>query len=162
MSENNSMERFLSLLPELRSSSMNSTRVKVILASRPERHIKDSLERHALEISANSNIVKGDIDTYVREGGLVKLKKNLGLDGPEELEFRKELVNRSEGMFLWVCLAIKEAERTRGLTTRGLGSLVSSLPSGLSALYDLMLKKIDIECRGKNNLRLLFRDSSIG
>lgn len=156
------MERFLSLLPELRSSSMNSTRVKVILASRPERHIKDSLERHALEISANSNIVKGDIDTYVREEGLVKLKKNLGLDGPEELEFRKELVNRSEGMFLWVCPAIKEAERTRGLTTRGLGSLVRSLPSGLSALYDLTLKKIDIECRGTNNLRLLFRDSSIG
>ncbi|KAI9760618.1 MAG: hypothetical protein M1840_002375 [Geoglossum simile] len=151
--ESNSIETFLSLLPQLLSQA-DKTTSKLFLTSRPSRHITSSLRGHTSVIWVNPEDTKYDIETYVRTEGLIRLKGALGLSPQEEQEVQKELVDRSEGMFLWADLAIKEAERTRGLKENEL-AIIRSLPSGLDALYHQMLVNIDKGWNTASDIRLI-------
>jgi ankyrin repeat protein len=151
-SEKESMEKFLSLLPELLVHGTNHPTVKFFLTSRIEGHIMDCLEGHATRIQVDS-VAHEDVDTYIRER-LGKLKR-LRLDAEGEQNVRKILVDHAEGMFLWAELAIKDLERAHGFTAKTLASRVRSLPSGLNAIYERMLIKIDGMCDDEDTVNLV-------
>jgi ankyrin repeat protein len=153
-SEKESTEVFLSLLTEFLDQDTNGVTVKLFLTSRIEGHIEDYLEGHATGILVDSAVTRQDVETYISER-LAMLKKRLKLDREGEQSLRQVLVDGAEGMFLWAELAIKDLEKTYGLTAKTLTNRVRSFPSGLNALYDRMLKKIDGKCEDADTVRLI-------
>jgi ankyrin repeat protein len=153
-SEKESTEVFLPLLTEFLDQDTNGVTVKLFLTSRIEGHIEDYLEGHATSILVDSAVTRRDVETYISER-LAMLKKRLKLDREGEQNLRQVLVDGAEGMFLWAELAIKDLEKTYGLTAKTLTNRVRLFPSGLNALYDRMLKKIDGKCEDADTVRLI-------
>lgn len=61
--------------------------------------------------------------------------------------------DHTPGMFLWASLAIKEVEnQRRNVTIKTLKNLIKSLPSGLTAMYNKALQKIQDECQGEDDI----------
>jgi Cdc6-like AAA superfamily ATPase len=143
-SDKESMEMFLPLLTDFLDYNTNEVTVKLFLTSRIEGHIMDCLEGRAASIYIDS-VSRQDVEIYISER-LSKLKRRLRLNAEGEQNLRQVLVDRAEGMFLWAELAIKDLERAHGITAKTLANRVRSLPSGLNALYERMLTKIDGMC----------------
>ena len=152
-SEKESMEMFLPLLTDLLDHGTNGITVKLSLTSRIEGHIMDCLEGHAASIQIDS-VTRQDVETYISER-LGKLKRRLRLDADGEQNLQQVLVDRAEGMFLWAELAIKDLEKAHGITAKTLANRVRLLPSGLNALYERMLTKIDGMCKDEDTIRLV-------
>jgi ankyrin repeat protein len=153
-SERESMETFLPLLTELLDRGANGVAVKLFLTSRTEGHIKDYLEGHAASIQIDS-FTRQDVETYISTR-LAKLKNRLRLNAEGKQNLQQVLLDRAEGMFLWAELAIKDLEKTYGLTAKSLPDRVRSLPFGLDALYERMLINIINECReNEETIRLV-------
>lgn len=152
--ENESTGTLLSLLPDLLEKRTNNAFVKFLVTSRAKGHIVDVLEEHATSITITSDITRNDVELYVGER-LVGLKRRLRLSSEEERDLRRLLADRANGMFLWVELAIKDLERTYGIRAKTVVNRVRSLPSGLNALYERMLSKIDAMCDDQDTLQLV-------
>lgn len=152
-SKNDSMKSFLYLLPDLLDQETNGVIVKFFLTSRNEGHIVNSLEGHAAKITIDPTVTRRDIETYVGER-LVRLRRKLKLDAEEEQNLRQLLVDRAKGMFLWAELVIKDLEKAHGITAKTVVSRVRSLPTGLNALYERMLTKLDGVCEGRETIEL--------
>ncbi|KAH8655994.1 hypothetical protein BGZ60DRAFT_459046, partial [Tricladium varicosporioides] len=152
-SERESMEIFLSLLPELLDDSEIGVTLKFFLTSRTEGHIIECLEGQATCIQIDS-VTHKDVETFVSEK-LGKLKRRLRLDTEGERNLQQVLVNRAEGMFLWAELAIKDLEKAYGVTAKSLPNRVRSLPSGLNPFYDRMLTKIAGMCEDEDTTLLV-------
>jgi ankyrin repeat protein len=153
-SEKESMGILLSRLVDLLDRGTNGVTVKLFLASRIEGHVVGPLEGHAASILLDSVATRRDIETCVSEG-LGKLKKRLRLDREGEQSLRQLLVDRADGMFLWAELAITDLEKAYGLTAKSLANRVRSLPSGLNALYERMLTRINELCKDTDTVEIV-------
>lgn len=151
--ENESMEDLLLLLPSLLKKGNSKAFSKFFLTSRVEGHIVSALEGHAANITITSDVTRHDVEIYVGER-LANLTRRLRLNAKEEQNLRRLLAERASGMFLWVDLAIKDLEKTYGIRAKTIARRVRSLPSGLNALYERMLSKIDAMCEDQDTFQL--------
>jgi ankyrin repeat protein len=128
-------------MTEESKESEDSPKLKFYLTSRPFQSLKEDLTT-ARVIYLTPEIVKTDIEKVV-DDGMERLQKRLRLKKDVKDRLWNMLVERSEGMFLWVLLAIKQLDRARGLTAQKLEALMQGLPKGLDGIYDRMLEALE-------------------
>ena len=148
--EKESTENFLSLLVRLVDQDTNGVTLKLFLTSRDEGYIEQCLRSCASRIKMDPAVVTQDIDHFVHEE-----MSRLGLAQGKERHIRQVLVSRAEGTFLWAKLALKIVEDYRDLNVKELLDLVQTLPLGLNALYDHMLRKMDKRCDDPGDAKLV-------
>ena len=123
---------------------------KVLVASRPDSTTdiaSDSCVRMVLE-----NHTENDIQKFV-DVSLVELAKQVpSLQVSDRLAIRKSLVEKSQGVFLWVKLVLLEFEEkynNEGCTVQEVENILLSIPPGLDALYRWMFKPISMQTDGQ-------------
>ena len=132
------------LVDFLRNIASN-TGVKLCLSSRPDKEFEDAFGSSArLRLQ---DLTKEDIrhfvdDTFQRVPQLVSMQT----DNEYEMNQVKELiVDRAEGVFLWVSLAVKD--QIRGLrnddSPEQLQERLDRLPNEIEGIYTRMLNRID-------------------
>ncbi|RYP07284.1 hypothetical protein DL764_002599 [Monosporascus ibericus] len=146
--------------PDLRGELVNTVEIllsksrrplKVFISSRPDRDIRNRfLDRPNIEIQATHN--ETDIQKFVDEeiinhGAWEDISPQL------KEEILRTLLARSQGMFQWVFLGIKQLLELE--TEAAIRDRLGRLPTGLKATYDEIYSKI--EARHKHDKTLADR-----
>ena len=124
---------------------VSNTGVKVCLSSRPYREFEDAFSSSArLRLQ---DLTYNDIRAYV-EDRFERLPQLLSMTSEKEYEMnkvKKRIVDRAEGVFLWVSLAVKD--QIQGLqnddSPEQLQERLANLPSEIEHIYTRMLDRID-------------------
>ncbi|CAG8399692.1 unnamed protein product [Penicillium salamii] len=136
-------EADLRLLKKLISESLDwSANVKWLVTSRPETRLHDDFQAfapetiHQINIQGQGHAVQAYIDH--------KLSKMQGNTYEPSLieHLAIELSNRADGIFLWVALVFREL---RGCTSWNVEKVLKGLPTGLFALYEKLMERINLE-----------------
>ncbi|KAN0107891.1 hypothetical protein V8E51_007633 [Hyaloscypha variabilis] len=130
----------LLLLVERISSIPQSKGLKVCVSSRPEASFNRGLKTYPkLRLQ---DLTKYDVEVYTKD--FVKTKCSFDFSGIDESQFTEEIVNKANGVFLWVSLALKSLQRgiTNGDDPTKLMERLRALPSELGKLYEEMLKRL--------------------
>ncbi|KAF1830511.1 HET-domain-containing protein, partial [Decorospora gaudefroyi] len=130
------------LLDLIIRTSTSSPRVKWLVSSRNENHIKERLKsisdeaKLSLELRQNAEQVAQCVDAYIDH----KLSC-LELLGEADLrkQVRDKLHRKANGTFLWVALVMQELEKPE---TWDPLAVVEEAPAGLRQLYDRMMEQI--------------------
>jgi hypothetical protein len=123
-------------------TSTLSPRIKWLVSSRNENHIKEKLKsvvdeaKLSLELKQNAEQVARAVDAYIDH----KLSC-LGSLGEADLrkQVRDELHRKANGTFLWVALVMQELEKPESWDPL---AVVEEAPAGLQQLYDRMMEQI--------------------
>ncbi|KAL4788945.1 hypothetical protein BDV19DRAFT_44040 [Aspergillus venezuelensis] len=125
-----------------RTKFMPAARVKWIVSSRNREDIEQELEicdkETKLSLELNQNYISDAVAAYINHkvSGLKVLQRNQIL-----LEqVKKQLLQKSDGTFLWVALVVQEMQKCR--RSAAVLKLVGGIPQGLTPLYDRMLQQI--------------------
>lgn len=130
-------------------------RVRFFLTSRPFERLEVELDhRVARTIWLAPELVNQDIQVIVNKG-MDRLQKRLRLKKEVKERLWGILVDRSEGMFLWVLLAMKQLDRARFVTAQKLEKLIQGLPNGLDGIYDRMLESLETNISDPGDLSLV-------
>ncbi|KAK0701566.1 ankyrin repeat-containing domain protein [Lasiosphaeria miniovina] len=112
--------------------------IKIFIASRPNADIRDQfLARPHIEIQATDN--QNDIEKFVNRE-IVKHRRWNRFSASLRGEIVKTLLNRSDGMFQWAYLQVKQLLELR--TEAAVRDRLGRLPIGLEAAYDEIYAKI--------------------
>ena len=133
------MLKFITLIIQVPSNA--ATHIQACFSSRPWKFLNDKLERHGgFEIHKHT---KSDIWTYV-DGRFAESSTRLGPGTRNINDVKLEIVNRAEGVFLWVKLIIDHLVNAseRGATSQELMQMISILPSDLQKLYERIVQRI--------------------
>lgn len=158
--EAESVSELLSLVSEtVANSSKNPSegpmRIKFFLTSRPFERLEVDLDPKIVRvIPLTPEIVNQDIEKIVHDG-MDKLEKRLRLKKVVKDRLWGALVDRSEGMFLWVLLAMKQLDRARFVTAQKLEKIIQGLPNGLDGIYDRMLEGLEANVSDPEDLSLI-------
>ncbi|KAF7547599.1 hypothetical protein G7Z17_g7633 [Cylindrodendrum hubeiense] len=83
--------------------------VKICLSSRPEPLILKRLQIHPqLRIQ---DLTKSDLESYARDNLGTSLQRDTGFSDETVRKLLNRIVSKAEGVFLWLCLAIKDVSR---------------------------------------------------
>lgn len=136
-------------------ASGGAARVKFFLTSRPFERLEVELDhRVARTIWLAPELVNQDIQVIVNKG-MDRLQKRLRLKKEVKERLWGILVDRSEGMFLWVLLAMKQLDRAHFVTAQKLEKLIQCLPNGLDGIYDRMLESLETNISDPDDLSLV-------
>lgn len=124
-----------------KESEEDSPKLKFYLTSQPFQSLKEDLAT-ARVIYLTPEIVKPDIEKVV-DHGMERLQRRLCLEKDVKDRLWNMLVERSEGIFRWVLLALLQLDRERGLTAQKLEALVQGLPKGVDGIYNRMLEALE-------------------
>ena len=124
---------------------VSSTRVKICLSSRPDREFEDAFGSSAcLRLQ---DLTRDDIRRYVTDK-FQKVPQMVSMTLKNRFEMNKvkeQIVDRAEGVFLWVSLAVKD--QVRGLknddSPKQLQDRLARLPTQIEGIYLRMLDRID-------------------
>ncbi|ETN45974.1 uncharacterized protein HMPREF1541_00156 [Cyphellophora europaea CBS 101466] len=122
-------------------ASLDKSRIKVCTSSRPERPWSEKFRSvHQLRLE---DLTKQDIKTYARKKLNGKLpaadQQHTGLSAEGLLE---EIVDRSEGVFLWAHLATETLlNATADASRTEIEDLLMRLPRGMMNLYENILSR---------------------
>jgi hypothetical protein len=122
------------------SSIPKNNGLKVCTSSRPEASFIHGLKTYpTLRLQ---DLTKHDVEVYAKD--FLKNKCTFNLSGIGERQFTNEIVNKANGVFLWVSLALKSLQRgiTNGDDPTKLMERLRALPSELGKLYEEMLKRL--------------------
>jgi NACHT domain len=133
-------------LPELldlitRTVPAQSSCIKWIVSSRNRDDIEQCLElddsHTRLSLELNSHHISHAVDVYVdhKVSRLVSLRNDKALQEKVRCQMRQ----KSNGTFLWVALVIGELRR---VLKRNMPKVLEDMPSGLTLIYDRMMKHI--------------------
>ncbi|RYP17500.1 hypothetical protein DL765_004464 [Monosporascus sp. GIB2] len=112
--------------------------LKVFISSRPDRDIRNRfLDRPNIEIQATHN--EKDIQKFVNEE-IIKHGAWKDMSPPLKDEIIRVLLTRSQGMFQWVYLQIKQLLELE--TEAAIRDRLGRLPTGLKATYDEIYGKV--------------------
>ena len=133
------LDELLQLLFGLaKEPSLQNTETRLLFSSREYSHILASLDTSepCFRVFVQPEIVEPDIRVAMQDD-LTKLKRLLNLDEGETGRLQEALLKKSDGMFLWVSLAIKEVmANCHDATNEDLEELINDLPFGLKGLYE--------------------------
>jgi hypothetical protein len=128
---------------EMLASSPN---VKICLSSRPWNPFENAFGRHLWKKLYLQELSRTDIELYVQN----KLTEHssfamFSLEDPRADDLVREIVQKAQGVFLWVFLAIRDLKQ--GLTNEDpielLQSRLHRMPAELEPFFRHMLEKID-------------------
>jgi len=128
---------------ELLASSQN---VKICVSSRPWNVFENAFGRHLWKKLYLQELTRTDIEKYVQN----KLTDHAAfamysLEDPKANELVQEVVDKAQGVFLWVFLACRDLKQ--GLTNEDpievLQARLRRMPSELEPFFTHMLEKID-------------------
>ncbi|KAL4736902.1 hypothetical protein BDV11DRAFT_192895 [Aspergillus similis] len=134
-------------LPELlkliaRAKSISSTQVKWIVSSRNRDDIEQELEfgseEAKLSLELNENHISDAVVAYINYR--VSWSKALQRNGILLEQVKKQLLQKSDGTFLWVALVVQEMQKCQ--SSAAILELLERTPQGLTPLYDRMLQQI--------------------
>lgn len=152
--ETESVSDLLSLISDM---ARGVKKVKFFLTSRPFERLEVELDHKIVRvIRLTPEVVNQDIKKIV-DDGMDKLQKKLHLKKEIRDRLWEILVDRSEGMFLWVVLAMKQLDRARFVTAKKLEKLIQALPNGLNGIYDGMLESLETNISDLEDLSLIRR-----
>ena len=122
-----------------------TTSVKVCSSSRPHKAFEDAFSSSAkLRLQ---DLTYGDIQQYVDDKfeAVPQLRSMTAENEFEMTRLKKDIVDKAEGIFLWVSLAVKD--QIRGLKNEDspaqLQARLTSLPTEIEGIYHRMLLQID-------------------
>ena len=150
------------LLDLIIHTSSSPARVKWLLSSRNEVHIKQKLRsidaqaRLSLELKQNAEQVSRAVDVYIDD----KLSRVESLkDDSLRDQVRDILRRKANGIFLWVALVVQELKRPESWDPL---QVVDEAPTGLHQLYDRMVDQIQqLTKRNSEICRLLLSAVSV-
>ena len=132
-------------LIEFVQAIVSNTGVKVCLSSRPDKEFQDafgSSARLRLQDLTHEDIWQFVDDRFQRVPKLVSMASE---NEDEMIKVKERIVDRAEGVFLWVSLAVKD--QIRGLrnddSPEQLQERLARLPSEIEGVYARMLDRID-------------------
>jgi hypothetical protein len=145
-------------LPQLldlitRTVPAESSCIKWIVSSRNRYDIEQCLgpdDSHTrLSLELNANHISHAVDVYVdhKVSQLVSLRNNKVL----QEKVRQQMHQKSDGTFLWVSLVFEELQKVLGVDML---EVLEDIPSGLTQVYDRMMKHIQ-QLRRKYSRRCL-------
>ena len=123
-----------------------SPRIKICVSSRPWNVFEDAFGGNAEQKLRLQDFTRDDITLYAKDqleadDRFLKLK----IQDPRYLQLEEDIVNKAEGVFLWVFLVIRAL--LRGLTDDNditfLKERLDSLPAGLEDYFTKMLGTIE-------------------
>ncbi|KAL6857583.1 hypothetical protein ACO1O0_005024 [Amphichorda felina] len=133
-----SLESFIQLTQQLQKTiPKNGDKIRFLFTSREYPRILASLDHMEVcpRVFVRPQVVAADIRLAMQDD-FKKLKKRLDLNEEEGEMLEQALIDKSDGMFLWVSLAIKEIMTSNSIFTKeDLEGLIHNLPSGLRGLY---------------------------
>ncbi|KAG5808258.1 hypothetical protein H9Q74_007704 [Fusarium xylarioides] len=117
--------------------------VKVCVSSRPETELVRRLENMKVKNLRLDDLTKPEMAVYLQKE-FEKLPKENSADLPIE-QFTKKLLEKAQGVFLWLCLASKSI--THGIMNgddhETLSKRVEELPEELESLYQKMWERLN-------------------
>lgn len=130
--------------------------VKICLSSRPWQPFRDAFghtKEHTIRLQ---DLTRNDIRTYVTDRLLHdKIFRVMASEDPRYETLVEEVVNRAEGVFLWVFLVVRsllDGIRERDLIS-GLQYRLDRLPQNLEAFFRHMISQIDGAYRRSRTVR---------
>jgi len=136
---------FLTLLISLlEPGAIKGKTLKIFLTSRPYDLISGTLYYdHIKKIHIHQEMILPDIKEVLGKQ-LEDIQRQFSLSSTEIQELKGRLAHKSDGMFMWAVLAMKELSRSALYATFGsLEDLINDLPQGLTELYDKAWLKLD-------------------
>ncbi|KAK6541415.1 hypothetical protein TWF694_007227 [Orbilia ellipsospora] len=135
-------EGLLAWMKETLSSDQRN--VHMLVTSRPEMDIKSGIMSFASTssiVSIQDSVISNDIREYVRE----RVREGMGLQmwgsHPEvQTETENYLIEKANGMFIWVSSQLDALEKCRAL--RSIRETLQTLPEVLAKIYTRMLRSI--------------------
>ncbi|KAL2808652.1 WD40-repeat-containing domain protein [Aspergillus granulosus] len=134
-------------LPELlqfitATKSTSSVQVKWVVSSRNRDDIEQALQidnqKHKLSLELNANHISNAVAAYIN----YKVSQLTALQHNKLLlqQVKDQLLQKSDGTFLWVALVVQEIQKHR--LSAAMVELLDTTPRGLTPLYDRMLRQI--------------------
>ncbi|KAL2801694.1 hypothetical protein BJX63DRAFT_157636 [Aspergillus granulosus] len=124
------------------TKSTSSVQVKWVVSSRNRDDIEQALElndsKGKLSLELNASHISDAVAAYIND----KVSRLSALQRNQTLlkDIKKQLIEKSEGTFLWVSLVIQEMQKCHLLAE--MIELLERAPRGLTPLYDRMLSQI--------------------
>ncbi|KAK3376549.1 hypothetical protein B0T24DRAFT_665473 [Lasiosphaeria ovina] len=120
--------------------------MKLLVSGRPDWLRESGILRNysttnPLEIRMEPELVSGDI-TQIVNVSFAEFEEKLSIDKDEVVQLKQKLVSKANGMVLWAVLALREIKKKLGITLGWLRRVVDSLPSGVSEIYDRILRSL--------------------
>jgi len=120
--------------------------VKLLISGRPDWQresgiLRDFSTKKPLEVRLEPELTSHDI-TQIVDAGFAGFEEKLSIDRHEVVQLKQKLVTKANGMVLWAVLALREIKKKLGITLGWLRRVVDSLPSGVSEIYDRILRSL--------------------
>ncbi|KAH7409565.1 hypothetical protein BKA64DRAFT_400156 [Cadophora sp. MPI-SDFR-AT-0126] len=124
----------------------NSPRIKMCVSSRPWNVFEDAFGGNLEQKLRLHDFTRDDITRFVKDQlGADDRFKKLKSEDPEYLQLEKDIVDKAEGVFLWVFLVVRDL--LRGLTDDNdidfLKQRLDNLPAGLEEYFARILSTIE-------------------
>lgn len=121
-------------------SSSSGASIKICVSSRPEPAFRLRL-RDCPKLQLQE-LTKNDVEAYAAD--FLKTKCSFDFDRNTEYEFTMKLVDKSDGVFLWVSLALQTLQRgiASGDRPEELMDRLDKLPRKLGKLYEDMFERL--------------------
>jgi hypothetical protein len=131
---------------DILNDMVTAPNIKICLSSRPWNCFEDAFGKDFQHKLYLQDLTREDIEHYAQG----KLQKHLttAISGPDDIRYRElilEIVDRAQGVFLWVFLVVRSLRE--GLVNRDSISILQkrlrSLPTDLEAFFEHILNSID-------------------
>ncbi|KAF2789052.1 hypothetical protein K505DRAFT_99080, partial [Melanomma pulvis-pyrius CBS 109.77] len=133
----------------LATSPTASCKIKWVFTSRNIQSIQEQLLHvnfsHHTSLEVNSSRVSEAVVSFIRSK-VDLLAKQKSYSEALKQQVRRDMEARADGTFLWAALVCKELERVMVHKTL---EVMEQMPTGLSRLYERMLKRITVENDGE-------------
>ena len=113
--------------------------LRIFLTSRKQRDITD-----AFDSALSTDLVTSEISTEVSSSDIKKFldanSRKLPVQRPQRPQLIENLVEKSDGNFLWTSLVLKELQRAH--TVDDIRRIIADVPSGMDSLYERILNRM--------------------
>ncbi|KAJ5704064.1 DNA-directed RNA polymerase II subunit RPB1 [Penicillium malachiteum] len=147
-----------SILPLLHSEDLERT-CKLLLSSRDTANISVHMSRISkIDLNREQRSRDPAIESFIKEE-LATLRASfddMNIDGELVEDIEKDMIDKADGMFLWVRLVVSSLRQVRRLAE--LRETVYTLPKGLEKMYEVIAHQIfesPSNCDGVYTLRIL-------
>jgi WD40 repeat protein len=127
--------------------------LRVFISSRPSGPIDRLFSQEKIQVSRIETSIEDSRDDI----RLILNAKTQYLIDDDEFrgDIVEQILNRSNGSFLWVALVLKELETTHG--ENQIQDLINGVPNGMDDLYKKILNKIASDRKNKNIAKAILR-----
>lgn len=142
----------LQFIEDMASACGNS--VKICVSSRPEPAFR--LHLNACPILQLQDLTRQDVDAYARD--FVQTRYSFNFTDATEDRFIEEVVQKADGVFLWVSVALQSLQRgiASGDRWDELMDRLGKLPRKIEELYENMLERLGEDRHGFQKTAALY------